>query len=374
MNLTYLCFVFFFWLLGFFFFWKIPQPNRESRPDFRPLTLSLIIPARNEEKNLDRLLRSIGQEDRRPDEIIVVDDHSEDSTAAVGMKAGCTVIRSEGLPDGWVGKTWACWQGANRAQGDMILFLDADTVLEAGGLSRMVATYEGKGGLFSVYPYHRMERPYEQLSAFFNLIAMAGTGAFTMLGSRLKPKGAFGPCILCSRKDYLAVGGHAHEKVRGEILETLAMGGEFQKAGMPVHVYGGKGTISYRMYPAGIRSLIDGFGKSFGVGVQGVPWLPLVLIVLWVTGGFSTTRHLFQSGLLGDFGALSLWAGMDMLYALQIFWMLVRIGHFRFSTALFFQVPLLFFLAVFVLSLFQTFGLRRVSWKGRAVKTPIVRR
>jgi 4,4'-diaponeurosporenoate glycosyltransferase len=374
MNLTYLCFVFLFWLLGFFFFWKIPLPGRKAGSDPRPLRLSLIIPARNEEENLDRLLRSIGEGTRRPDEIIVVDDHSEDSTALVGMRAGCTVIRSAELPDGWVGKTWASWQGAGRATGDLILFLDADTVLEVGGIARMVATYEGKGGLFSAAPYHRMERPYEQLSAFFNIIAMAGTCAFTMLGSMLKPKGALGPCTLCSRKDYLAVGGHAHEKVRGEILETLAMGGEFQRAGMTVQVYGGKGTISYRMYPAGVLSLVEGFGKSFGVGVQGTPWLLLFLIVLWVAGAFSTTRQLAQSGLLGDCAALLVWSGMDMLYALQVFWMLVRIGNFRFTTALFFQIPLLFFLAVFVRSLFQTFGLGRVSWKGRAVKTPIARR
>ena len=123
----------------------------------------------------------------------MVDDHSEDSTAVVGMKAGCTVMRSEELPEGWVGKTWACWQGARSAKGDLLLFLDADTVLEAGGLSRMVATYEERGGLFSVYPYHRMERPYEQLSAFFNLIAMAGTGAFTVLATRAETQGGLRP-------------------------------------------------------------------------------------------------------------------------------------------------------------------------------------
>lgn len=365
----YLCVVFTFWLLGFLFFWKIPRPAMKSDPDRRTLTLSLVIPARNEEKNLARLLRSIGQEDRTPDEVIVVDDHSEDSTAAVGMNAGCMVVRSEGLPEGWVGKTWACWQGARSAKGDLLLFLDADTVLEAGGLSRMVSTYEDKGGLFSVYPYHRMERPYEQLSAFFNLIAAAGSGAFTVLGTLLKPRGAFGPCILCSREDYFANRGHAHEKVRGEILETLAMGEAFRESGIPFHVYGGKGSLSCRMYPTGIHSLIEGFGKSFGVGVQGTPRLLLFLIVLWIAGGFSTTRHLLQYGMQGDWTSISVWAVMNLLYVTQIFWMLRRIGNFRLPTAGFFQIPLFFFLVVFILSLFRTFVLRRVSWKGRVIQT-----
>ena len=374
MDLPYFCAVFIFWLLGFLFFWKIPLPKGKAGP-YPPLpALSVIIPARNEEKNLDRLLRSLGQGDTLPDEIIVVDDHSEDATYEVGIRAGCTVIRSAEIPEGWVGKTWACWQGAGRARGDLILFLDADTVLEKSGLLRIGSASLEKGGLVSVYPYHRMERLYEQLSAFFNLIALAGSGSVTMLGSLLKPRGAFGPCILCSRKDYLAIGGHASERVRGEILETLPLGEAFREAGLPIQPYGGKGTISYRMYPSGLGSLLEGFGKSYGVGFQSTPPLILAMIVLWIAGGFSTTRHLIQNGLLGDFAALAVWAGMDLLYVLQIFWMLTRIGNFRFSTALFFQIPLLFFLAVFLLSLFRTFVLRRVTWKGRTVKTPLVRR
>ncbi|MCU0580798.1 MAG: glycosyltransferase family 2 protein, partial [Desulfobacterota bacterium] len=356
------------WFFGFLFFWKIPRLRGRFKPGTRVPPLSLIIPARNEEKNLDRLLRSIKNGNPRPDEIIVVDDHSEDATGEVGIRAGCKVIASAELPEGWVGKTWACWQGVGQARGDLILFLDADTVLEPGGFSRLVETYLGKGGLVSVYPYHRMERPYERLSAFFNLISLAGTGSFTLLGSWLNPRGAFGPCMLCSRRDYLAVGGHAGERIRGEILESLGMEEAFRQKGLPVHLFGGKGAISFRMYPSGLRSLREGFGKSLGVGFRGTPSFLLVLIVLWISGGFSTTRHLLQNGLLADWSALAIWAVMDLLYVLQIFRMLASVGNFTFVTALFFQIPLFFFLAVFSTSLIRTFLFRRVTWKGRTVK------
>ncbi|HSO71268.1 MAG TPA: glycosyltransferase family A protein, partial [Thermodesulfobacteriota bacterium] len=173
MDLFTLFAIFICWLFGLFFFWRTPRLSEGIQPGKRLPVLSLIIPARNEEKNLARLLRSVGNGVHRPAEIIVVDDHSEDGTGKVGAQGGCTVIRSAELPDGWVGKTWACWQGAGIARGDLFLFLDADTVLESGGLSRLIQTYQEKGGLVSVYPYHRMGRPFEQLSAFFNLISMA---------------------------------------------------------------------------------------------------------------------------------------------------------------------------------------------------------
>jgi apolipoprotein N-acyltransferase len=63
------------------------------------------------------------------------------------------------------------------------------------------------------------------------------------------------------------------------------------------------------------------------------------------------------------------WAFLDGLYAVQIYWMLLRIGNFGFLPALFFQVPLVFFVLVFGLSLMRIFFMKRVPWKGRTVNT-----
>ena len=359
--------IFLFWLFGFIFFWKIPYPRSSGRFDGTSSKISIIIPARNEAKNLGRLLRSLRDQPLKAHEIMIVDDHSEDLTAEVGREAGSIVIPSKGLPEGWTGKPWACWQGAHKATGDIFVFLDADTFLEPEGLSRILSNFLERGGLLSIQPYHKMERIYERLSAIFNIAIMAGMNSFTLWGSRRKPSGAFGPCMVCSRHDYFAVGGH--EKVRGEILESISFGREFLKSGRQVRCYGGKGTISFRMYPEGLRSLIEGFSKGFGTGAAATSLVGLFMMVCWITGGLAITRHLLQAAFGTDPVALGVWVMLDAFYILQIHWMLRRIGNFGFYTPLFFQIPLLVFVILFFSSLLRIFVVRRVRWKGRVIKT-----
>jgi len=303
----------------------------------------------------------------KPHEVIVIDDQSEDATAEIAKNAGCVVITSADLPEGWTGKPWACWQGAQRAAGDFLIFLDADTFLEPEGLAKIVSTYLAKRGLLSVQPYHQMKKNYERLSAIFNIITMAGMNAFTPLGDRLKPMGAFGPCMICSKEDYFTVGGH--QKAQGEVLESLALGREFIKAKKGVHCFGGKGTISFRMYPNGLKSLIEGFSKGFGTGAKAMSLVTLLMVVGWVFGGVGVTRQLLQSFLLGEVIDFLRWFLLYIFYILQIHWMLFRIGNFGFFTALFFPIPLLFFVMVFIISLLRIFLIGKVRWKGREVKT-----
>jgi 4,4'-diaponeurosporenoate glycosyltransferase len=362
-----LYFVVFFWALGFIFLWKIPILKGGSKFNRFSHKLSIFIPARNEERVLGRLLHSIALQSLKPHEVIVIDDQSEDSTAEIARKAGCIVVTSKDLPAGWAGKPWACWQGAQMATGDIFLFLDADTFFEPGGLSKIGFTYLEKGGLLSIQPFHKIKRRVEQLAAIFNIITMAGMKAFTPWGSRLKPMGAFGPCMICSREDYFRVGGH--ERARGEVLESLAIGREFLKAKRNVHCYGGKETISFRMYPEGLWSLVEGFGKGFGTGAKAMSLLTLLMVTGWVFGGVSVTRHLVQSAILGNGTELLGWLMLDVGYIFQIYWMLLRIGNFGFSTALLFQIPLVFFVMVFAYSFLRIFLLRTVRWKGRDVKT-----
>ena len=71
-----------------------------------------------EEHNLPTLLRSLAAQECVPEEIIVVDDESDDETAAVAARLGARVVAAEPMPEGWVGKSWACWTGARSAKGD----------------------------------------------------------------------------------------------------------------------------------------------------------------------------------------------------------------------------------------------------------------
>ncbi|MCX6967665.1 MAG: glycosyltransferase [Verrucomicrobia bacterium] len=103
------------WLVGFVVFWRLPIPQGKPNPAADP-SLSILIPARNEEANLPALLRSIASQSVQPREVIVVNDGSADRTAAVAREFGVTVLESLPLPAAWRGKTWACHQGAALAQ------------------------------------------------------------------------------------------------------------------------------------------------------------------------------------------------------------------------------------------------------------------
>ncbi len=300
------------------------------------------------------------------DEILVVDDHSEDNTAVVAVKEGATVIKSKAMPPGWTGKTWACYQGAQSATGEILLFLDADTVVEDGGLDRIIGCYSGMEGVLSIQPYHKMQRLYEQLSAFFNLVLMAAMGSFTIFGRMVKPIGLFGPAIALERKLYYKSGGF--EKVKGEILEDLAFGTEFKKRGVKLYCYGGKNTVSFRMYPGGIEQLITGWSKGFAMGAVKTSIPVLIMIIAWITGAIGTTRHLIQALVVADISLITLWGILYIAFAMQIYWMLYRIGNFKYYTVLLFPIPLLFFLIVFVYSFIIIFIRKNVNWKGRTLE------
>ncbi len=353
------------WILGFLFLFHISYCRVSVHRDSHRQSVSVIIPARNEEHTLPNLLNSLSGQLSSQDEVIVVDDHSEDRTKAVAERSAVKVLESLPTPEGWVGKTWACFQGARIASGEILVFLDADTVLEKNGLEKIIETYVEKDGALSIQPYHEMRNLYEQLSAFFNIIAMAGMGTFTVLGRRIRPIGLFGPVVVMKRQYYLDSGGH--DKVKGEILDDVAFGSELQKKGMEVHCLGGKSTISFRMYPNGIRELINGWSKGFAMGAAKTSTPLLILIVAWICGSIGTTRSLIEATIAANNVQIAISGGLYILYAVQIYWMLVRVGNFKFYTALFYPIAIAFFVVVFIHSFVRIFLVRSVKWKGREI-------
>ena len=358
----------FFWLPGFFLFWKIPFCRRNGKQRKTLPQAAVIIPARNEEKNLPTLLQSIKEQTVAPAEIIVVDDQSTDTTPGCTAQYGVRLVQIKDKPSGWVGKSWACWVGAQSAQSDVFIFLDADTRLTHSGLENMLHEWSRKRGLIAIQPYHSTEKLYEKLSGFLNIIVMAGINAFTPLGEKYKPAGSFGPCIICSRKDYFSTGGH--EVIKKEVLEDIHFGKNFMDHGIPVRCYGGKGSIHFRMYPAGVRGLIEGWSKSFALGASDTRPLILISVILWITGCTIALVSFIPYGADGKFVLFSLSTLLYLLYVLQIFWMFRRIGDFGFLTALLYPLPLLFFVFIFANSFLNTFIVKKVTWKGRDIYNP----
>lgn len=326
---------------------------------------SVVIPARDEASGVGALLDSLLPQLAAADEIVVVDDHSTDGTAAVAAaRHGVRVLPSPPLPPGWTGKAWACWTGVWASNAPTLVFLDADVTAERGGLGRLLAEHEERGGVVSVQPFHRTHRPYERLSLFFNIVALMGSGACT---PRPRPTGAFGPVLATSRDDYLAAGGH--EAVAGAILDDVALAGRYRALSLPVSCFGGKGSFSFRMYPNGIGQLVEGWTKNFAAGARATRPLALLLVVAWISVCLQPTWWLAHSLVRRDAAAIATAVAVYALVSAQLAWMARRIGAFGRAAIAVYAVPLACFLAVFARSAALVVVRGRVRWKGRDVST-----
>ncbi len=334
-----------------------------------PGPVSVVVPARNEESTLPTLLASLRMLPLA--DVAVVDDSSTDATAEVARSGGATVLPASTPPPGWTGKAWACQLGADATTGDLLLFLDADTVLEPDALAGLLEIHRRRGGLVSVQPFHRVERPYEQLSAYFNVMALLASGAFTRTPAR-RPM-AFGPCLLTSRTDYETAGGHA--AVRGEVLDDVRLAEAYDRAGLPVRCAVGDGAIRMRSYPGGLRQLADGWTKNFASGAAAAAPGPTMASGLWISAhhavavgaGLALVESVTGWGSTLTYGAPWLWAIAYLLLALQLGRILRRVGSFRSWTWVLFPVCLVAFDVIFARSALHTVLRRTVTWRGRDV-------
>jgi glycosyltransferase involved in cell wall biosynthesis len=352
------------WLLGWLLSWHLPLlPKGQCRPGPR---VSVLIPARDEEETLPHLLAALSQQRFQPHEVIVIDDHSSDDTAAVAKEWAAalplSVIQPPALAEEWCGKPWALHHGVAASSGDVLVFLDADTEPGPEFLDRLLAMHQQLGGLVTVQPYHRTQRPYEQLSMLFNLVGLLAVP----LGDRCGV--AFGPAMVSSRSDYERSGGH--RAVANKVVEDWFLGHCYEQVGLPVSAYLGYGQIAYRMYPGGLGDLVIGFDKNFATAASQVRWPWMLAVLLWLSGLFWAAWCLPASLLgwpmLGNHDLLS--NGLIYgAYAVQLLVITRRVGRFTWIN-LIFPLPVLFFLVVFLLAILNL-ERGQVQWKGRTVST-----
>lgn len=348
-----------------------PAPRRPS--------VSVVVPARDEEQTLPLLLDSVREQGPAVVEVVVVDDASQDATAAVARAGGARVVSAGTPPPGWTGKAWACHTGTESTTGDLLLFLDADTVLAPEALAGLLDAHDRQGGLVSVQPHHVVVRPYEQLSAYFNVVAVMASGAFTRGAEdrTVRPGDrapmAFGPCLLTSRADHRAAGGHA--VVRADILDDAALAAAYRRAGLPVWCAVGGDLVRMRSYPGGPGQLVAGWTKNIASGASAAAPSASAATVAWISAHHAVAVGAVASlvtALTGRGGSLVmgsalLWALAYAGVALQLRWVLRRTGSFRWWAWGLFPVALLAFDLVFARSLALTLVRRSVSWRGRDV-------
>ncbi|MBB5350632.1 4,4'-diaponeurosporenoate glycosyltransferase [Haloferula luteola] len=330
----------------------------------RPPTVSVIIPARNEARNLPILLDSLHRQWLRPLEILVIDDQSEDETYEVARRMGARVISSKPLPAGWLGKPWACQQGADLASGQLLLFVDADVHLQPDAVARLVTAIGDGRAVVSVCPWHRTERLDEQASVFFNLLMVGGIGASGPAGFAAKKIGLFGQVLMISYDHYQRVGGHG--VVRRKVLENFHLSRELEAMGVERHSYVGAGSITMRMFPEGFGQLCRSWLKGFSSGAALTPAWAMAAISLWITGLMMVLGAVVMGAMEASPQALLL-PGAYGVAALTLYQRMAWVGRFSPWNAVFYPIALLFYQGLFLISLVREKLGHKTRWKGRDV-------
>jgi chlorobactene glucosyltransferase len=279
---------------------------RNARRHVPPIVfppVAILVPARNEEKNIARCIRSLLAQDYPSFEILALDDQSSDATGAILEQMARTnpqlqVVRGSPPPEGYVGKNWACVQLAQQVQADLLLFTDADTLHRPDALRTIVTALIGeKADLLTGFPHQEVSSWGERLLVpFFSWAFLCFNPILLAYKFRLPwLSNAVGQMMLFRRGAYQAIGGHA--QVSSSITEDLALARRIKAAGLRWRVLHITDLISCHMY-GGSREAFDGFSKNLFAAfdfrlltysfaflwLAVMFWEPLIVLALWFLG------------------------------------------------------------------------------------------
>ncbi len=338
---------------------------RSPMPPNPPL-VSLLVPARDERRNLERLLPSLAAQDYPNLEIIVLDDHSTDGTAAViaafaGTDPRFRALDGSVLPAGWLGKNWACHQLSRSARGQILVFTDADTIWQPNGARLIVqAMTRTRADALSAWPRHptsgwfsSLVQPVQQWSLLaFLPILLVPVAAFPVAVA------AIGQLLAFRREAYDAIRGH--ESVRGSLIEDMALARNVKRAGLRFQLMSAVGTVTCEMY-SGAREVWHGFSKNVYPGAGATPLSMLALIaVVWLValGPWAWLVANLASGA----GVLEPWLAVALSLIPRILsdW---RFGY-RPGWWLFHPLSVLSWTAI-ALESWRCYATGSVEWKGR---------
>ncbi|HCI78876.1 MAG TPA: hypothetical protein DHW02_04230 [Ktedonobacter sp.] len=280
-------------IVGFYAtLWRRTYPDVKDRVRKLPLkkfllntmdvsepTVSIIVPARNEEQNIGRCVISLLEQDYEQFEVIAVDDGSTDNTGKIldelahkhpqGHRLWVLRLRDE-LPAGWAGKPHAIHRGVQEAQGDWLLFTDADTWHAPNALrSSITQAIEEGDDLFTVGAEQELHTFWERV-----LMPVAYMGISMLYPPRLvnNPKShvavANGQYILIRKEVYTITGGYGRPDLRGTLLDDRDLAHVVKETGFKLHFVDGQDLVHVHMYN-GFFDTWRGWRKNAYLGNRG---------------------------------------------------------------------------------------------------------
>jgi glycosyltransferase involved in cell wall biosynthesis len=258
-------------------------------PAGNPL-LSVLIPARNEETSLPLLLDDLGDLTFGNVEIIVCDDHSTDHTADIlkarsGQHPNLTWFKGADLPEGWLGKNYACYQLAQKAKGDYLLFLDADVRVSPDMASNALHYIQKSGRqLVSVFPTQEMRSFGEMVTVPIMNWILLSLLPLPLVRSSANPalSAANGQFMLFEGKNYRE--NQWHLNVKNESTEDIVISRLIKKKGGKVATLTGNSDVFCRMYHSADEA-ISGFSRNVNEYFGGSR-LIMVLFLLTILFGW----------------------------------------------------------------------------------------
>lgn len=243
------------------------SPGQENTP-----LISVLIPARNEEKNIEEVIRSVMNQTSLPLECLVLDDHSTDETSTiltrlVGEFPLLKMIKGKQLKKGWLGKSYACHQLTKQAKGDWYLFLDADARLEKNALEELIPYLnQQQTGIISGFPKQVVGTLAEKLVVPMMMVVIMFHLPIKFITYSADPKfsAAHGGFIAFEKHSYRESGGH--EAIKTSIIDDMALFKRQKKLGYPATLLKVDDWVSMRMYDS-FKSVYYGYQKNMFAGV-----------------------------------------------------------------------------------------------------------
>jgi chlorobactene glucosyltransferase len=297
--------------------------------------VSICIPARDEARVIGETARALLAQTYPALEILILDDGSSDGTgdlarAAAGDDPRLRVLTGEALPDGWMGKSWACQQLGEAARGDWLIFTDADVRWQPDAVAALIAEAERtRADLLTVWPTQTTITWGERLVV--PLMALVILGYLPALAVHHLPfaslAAANGQCLCFRRAAYAQIGGHA--AVRKRIIEDITFARLVKRAKLRLRTADGAGLIGCRMYTSWAevrdgyaKNIIAGYGSVAGLllgtlfhwAIFLLPWVWLVAEVVALSNG-RTPRWASLQHMIGLAGVCALGVGVRALTA-----------------------------------------------------------
>lgn len=351
-------------------------PDPSLTPSFP--RVSVIIPARNEERNIERCLSSVLAQDYPEFEVIVVDDESSDRTPLlVEALAACDprlrLIRGAPIPPGWVGKGWALYQGHQQAQGEYLILLDADTRLYPHAILTLV-NFVRKNPVDLLNPIPR----FVQVTFWEKVLGPLLWGMvrlrfpWIVVNQPWIPDNmAFGPLLFIRKEVYDAVEGH--RRVAHDILEDVALSRLLKENGYTTMVVSGKHLFEIRMYHS-LREIVQGWTKT-AYGAMG--YNPFLMVAA-ILGSFFLATQPFFTVIVGIslYGLSSLWTMLGLIQVCALY--LRRLldnceNEYPLWTLLFHPLGMLV-IHYMQLSSMWRYHFGSFLWKGRRYRRPAIPR